>query len=144
MSMMSSPSTGPSPTDPSSPEPVLAEPPAASIAVEGGDPVIGQLGSFSWNNGGSSSPGLDGAPIHVGAGEPVTLSLAAPVDVAGWQVSRVRPGDHNGVGAALMAAGSGPPIQFQAPPPGTWSVEVHIAFAGNLGSAAYYWEMQAD
>ena len=34
------------------------EPPAASIAVEGGDPVTGQLGTFTWGDGGSDSPWL--------------------------------------------------------------------------------------
>ena len=29
------------------------EPPAASLPVEGGDPVVGDLGSFTWMNGGS-------------------------------------------------------------------------------------------
>jgi hypothetical protein len=125
-------------------EPAVPEPPAASIAVEGGDPVIGELGSFSWNNSGSSSPGLDGAPIHVGAGEPVTLTLAAPVGIAEWQVSRVRPGNDDWVGAVSMGSGSAMPVLFEAPPSGTWSVEVRVVFSGHLGSAAYYWRFQVD
>jgi hypothetical protein len=122
----------------------LPEPPAASIVVEGGDPVVGELGSFSWNNAGSASPGLDGSPIHVGAREPMTLSLAEPVGIAGWQVSRVLPGNHDRVGAIGMGDGSGGRVAFQAPPDGTWSVEVRVEFAGNLGSAAYYWRMEVD
>jgi hypothetical protein len=125
-------------------EPDVPEPPAAEIAVEGGDPVVGELGSFSWNNIGSSSPGLDGAPIHVGAGEPVTLTLAAPIGIAGWQVSRVRPGNHDWVGAVSMGSGSAMPVLFEAPPTGTWSVEVRVVFSGHLGSAAYYWRFQVD
>ena len=36
--------------------PSTSEPPAASLSVEGGDPVVGQLGSFTWNGGGSDGP----------------------------------------------------------------------------------------
>ena len=43
-----------------------ADPPVASIGVEGGDPVVGQLGTYAWAGGGSSSPWLPGAPIAVG------------------------------------------------------------------------------
>ena len=129
---------------PPSVEPGVSEPPAAWIAVEGGDPVVGELGSFSWNNSGSSSPGLDGTPIHVGAGEPVTMTLASPVDIDRWQVSRVLPGNRDGVGAISMAEGTGQPVSFAAPSTGVWSVEVQVSFAGNLGSAAYYWRMAVD
>jgi hypothetical protein len=125
-------------------EPPLPEPPAASIAVEGGDPVVGELGSFSWNNAGSASPGLDGTSIHIGAGEPVTMMLAAGIGIASWQVSRVLPGNRDRVGAMSMGEGSRQPVAFQAPPAGTWSVEVRVEFAGNLGSATYYWRMKVD
>ena len=60
---------------------VAAEPPAASLAVEGGDPVVGQLGSFTWGDGGSDSPWLPGAPIPVGAGERLTVAIADGVGV---------------------------------------------------------------
>ena len=50
------------------------EPPAASLAVEGGDPVTGQLGTFTWGDGGSDSPWLPGAPIAVGTGEQLTVT----------------------------------------------------------------------
>ena len=53
-----------------------AEPPAAALAVEGGDPVTGQLGTFTWGDGGSDSPWLPGAPIAVGTGEQLTVSIA--------------------------------------------------------------------
>jgi hypothetical protein len=72
------------------------------------------------------------------------MALAAPVAIASWQVSRVLPGNHDGVGAISMGEGSGQPVAFPAPPAGTWSVEVRVGFAGNLGSAAYYWRMDVD
>ena len=43
---------------------VSAEPPAATLAAEGGDPVAGQLGSYTWAGGGSDSPWLPGRTDH--------------------------------------------------------------------------------
>ncbi len=126
------------------PEPPIPEPPAASIAVEGGDAVVGQLGSFGWKNGGSDGPWLDGSPIHVGAGEQLVLALAEPVAIDTWQVSRVPPGSRDGIGSIGMAEGSGEPVTFVAPPSGSWSVSVNVLFADNLGSAAYYWLVEVD
>lgn len=124
-------------------EPPMPEPPAASVAVEGGDPVVGALGSFTWENSGSDGPWRPGNPIHVGSGERLTLFLADPVGVANWTVSRA-PAGANGSGAVGMAQGSGEPVSFGAPPPGSWSVSVDVWFANNLGSAAYYWLMEVD
>lgn len=123
----------------------MPEPPAASVAVEGGDPVVGELGSFSWENSGSDAPWLPGNPIHVGSGEQLTLTLAEPVEIADWTVSRQAPGASlDGVGAVGMAEGSAGPVTFAAPPPGSWSVSVDVWFADNLGSASYYWLMKVD
>lgn len=120
-------------------EPSMPEPPAASIAVEGGDPVVGELGTFTWMNGGSDAPWLDGSPIHVGAGETLVLALAEDFPIATWKVSRVAPGSRDGVGAVAMGQGSGEPITFHAPPPGSWSVVVSVRFAVNDGTALYFW-----
>lgn len=126
------------------PEPPIPEPPAASIAVEGGDAVVGQLGSFGWKNGGSDAPWLDGSPIHVGAGEQLVLTLAEPISIDAWQVSRVVPGRRDGMGSEGMAEGSGEPVTFGAPPSGSWSVSVNVWFADHLGSASYYWLIDVD
>jgi hypothetical protein len=137
------PSEGP-PTPEPTPEPPIPEPPAASVAVEGGDPVVGELGSFGWKNAGSDSPWLDGSPIHVGAGEQLMFTLAEPVAIDTWQVNRVLPGSRDGIGSVGMGEGSGEPITFDAPPSGSWSVGVNVLFADNLGSAAYYWRIDVD
>lgn len=125
-------------------EPSRAEPPAASIAVDGGDPVEGQLGSFTWQNSGSDAPWLDGSPIHIGAGERLTLTLADPLGVANWTASRVAPGNRDGSAAVGMGEGSGEPVAFDAPPHGSWSVSVNVWFSDNRGSAAYYWLVAVD
>lgn len=141
------PSIEPSaPADRSAPtitEPPIPEPPAASIAVEGGDPVIAQLGSFAWLNSGSDAPWIRGAPIHVGTGERLTLTFAAPVDLEIWHVART-PATTLGSGIVGMAEGTSGPVTFAAPPPGSWSVSVSVWFAHNAGSASYYWLLTVD
>lgn len=134
----------PSPARSSTAEPGMAEPPAASIAVEGGDPVIGQLGTFTWENGGSGAPWLDGSAMHVGPGERFALTLADPLEIAEWSVSRVIPGNRDGTGALAMDEGSGWPVLFDAPPSGAWSVQVKVRFANDLGDALYYWMIAVD
>ena len=140
-----------SPPDPSAasssaaaPSPLVAasfsatEPPAASLAVEGGDPVTGQVGTFTWGDGGSDSPWLPGSPIVVGTGELLTVTIAAPIGVATWSAKRIPEGATGGSGATGLGTG-GPPIAFDAPEAGTWSVQVIVDFDGGLGSATYYW-----
>ena len=117
-------------------------PPAASLRVEGGDPVVGQVGSFTWAGGGSDSPWLPGARIRVGAGERLSLALAPATAIGLWAARRVAPGTLDGAGAVSLGEGRGEPIAFAAPGPGTWSVQVAVRFAGELGSATYYWQVE--
>jgi len=133
----------PSSPAPSTPEPPMPEPPAASLQVEGGDPVVGALGGFTWMNGGSAAPWLPGRPIHVGRGEQLTFALAEPVAVAAWTVSR-SPGAAVGTDIVGMADGTGEPLTFDAPPAGSWSIAVDVTFEDNLGSAAYFWLVAVD
>ena len=120
------------------PSAAATEPPAATLAVEGGDPVAGQLGTFIWGDGGSDSPWLPGSPIAVGTGERLTVALADGVGVATWSARRVPAGTTDGSGAVGLGTG-GPPIVFEAPATGSWSVQVTVDFDGGLGSASYYW-----
>jgi hypothetical protein len=112
------------------------------MAADGGDPVVGQLGSYTWADGGSDSPWLPGAPIRVGTGEPLTVSIADGITIAGWSARRVPAGTLDGTDAVALGSG-GPPVTFAAPAAGTWSVQVVVRFAGGLGSAAYYWQVVA-
>jgi hypothetical protein len=114
------------------------EPPAATLAVEGGDPVVGELGTFTWGDGGSDSPWLPGSPIAAGTGERLTVSIAGPVAVATWSAKRIAEGAVGGSGATSLGTG-GPPIAFDAPETGSWSVQVTVDFNGGFGSATYYW-----
>ena len=117
---------------------LATEPPAATLAVEGGDPVTGQLGTFIWGDGGSDSPWLPGSPITVGAGERLTVTIADGVGIATWSAKRVASRTTDGSGAVGLGTG-GPPIAFDAPGIGSWSVVVTVDFDGGLGSASYYW-----
>jgi hypothetical protein len=121
----------------------MPTPPAASIAEEGGDPVVGDLGSFTWQNSGSDSPWIPGTPIRVGAGEHLTLSLADPVAIENWQADYVPRADLQAVPSVGLGEGTAEPISFDAPPPGQWSVSVSVWFAVG-GSAAYYWSVEVE
>jgi hypothetical protein len=138
--LAASPPPGTAPIPVASPSIPSAEPPPATLAAEGGDGVAGQLGSFTWNGGGSDSPWLPGTPVDVGAGEPLTVTVADGVAVSDWSARRVPAGSANGIGA--VALGGGPaPVTFRAPGPGSWSVQVLVRFADELGSASYYWQL---
>lgn len=118
-------------------------PPEAFLAAEGGDPVAGQLGSFVWLQSGSDSPWLPGAPIAVGSGEPLTVSLDPDGDIRAW-AARYVPADAAGPeGATTLGEGSGPP-RFEAPGPGDWTVEVVVEFAAGVGDASYFWRLEVE
>jgi hypothetical protein len=114
------------------------EPPAASLKAEGGDPVVGQLGSYTWNGQGSDSPWLPGSPIRVGAGEPLAVTIAGQPAIDDWTVQRVAGGATGGAGAVAMGSGQDAPIGFVAPAAGSWSILVDVRFPGG-SDAAYYW-----
>ena len=105
--------------------------------------MAGELGSFAWMNSGSDAPWLPGAPIHIGHGERLTLKLTDPVRLANWTVART-PAATFGSGVVGMGGGSGQTVSFGAPPRGSWSLNVSVWFADNLGSAAYYWLITVD
>lgn len=116
------------------------EPPAASLAAEGGDPVLGQLGSYVWADGGSDSPWLQGTPITVGAAEPLAMVVRPGVRIATWAARMVPAGASSPAGAVSLGEGTGSP-RFEAPGPGAWTVTVQVRFADELGSAAYFWAL---
>lgn len=145
----------PEPTSPGSsgesgaavtPDQTLEPPPDATLQVEGGDPVVGELGSFGWKDGGSDSPYLPGFPIRVGNGERLTFRMVSPVTIGNWQISRVPPSSvPDGVdGLVGIGEGTGNAISFPAPPKGTWAVSVSVWFTEPLGSAVYYWKVTVD
>jgi hypothetical protein len=136
-----SPPTPAPPTEASVPSAaLLGSPPIARLAVEGGDPVDGQLGTYTWGGGGSDSPWLPGAPIEAGAGEPMEVTFEPVVGISAWR-GRIVPGAAGGpAGATVLAEGSGP-VRFGAPPAGAWTLEVQVTFAAGMGTASYAWAL---
>jgi len=114
-------------------------PPEATLAADGGDPVVGQLGSYTWDGAGSDSPWLPGTPISVGAMEPLTVRVGDDTPVGSWAARRTPGVSASDADAVPVAEGSGP-ITFPAPGPGDWTVRVEVRFAGG-GSAAYAWRL---
>jgi hypothetical protein len=155
--VIGSPSPSAPPVDPSpaaSPSPALSapssaapapngdRPPDAHLAAEGGDPVAGQLGSYTWADDGSDSPWLRGAPVTVGTGEPLSITLDPPVGVASWRARSVPSTADGPDGAVVLGEGVGAPA-FAAPGAGAWTIEVHVTFADGAGDASYYWMVAA-
>lgn len=134
------------PTAPSGPPPSPAgqvAPPDAVLAAEGGDPVTGQLGTYVWFDTGSDAPWLPGAPLRVGAGEPLTVRLVPDGPVAGWEARYVPAAAKGPAGAVELGEGTGE-IAFGAPSLGDWTVEVSIEFGGGAGEAHYFWRLEVE
>ena len=138
VTVLPSPSHAPSPSAPpaATPDP----PPAASLSAEGGDPVAGELGSYTWGGVGSDSPWLPGAPIAVGAREPLAVTFAGGPAVAHWTARRARAGATSPIGAVPAGGGAGP-VAIDAPAAGSWTLAVTVEFAGGIGSATWYWRL---
>ena len=117
-----------------------AGPPDASLAAEGGDAVVGQLGSYTWGDGGSDSPWLPGTPMAVGAGEPLSVTLADGTPIGAWTAVRAPAESETGAGKVEVGEGSGV-VAFSIAPPGRWTVAVTIGFVAG-GSATWYWQLE--
>jgi hypothetical protein len=133
----------PAPSAPAASEPAITEPPAAALAAEGGDPIAGQLGTYIWGDGGSDAPWLPGAPIRVGAGELLTVTLEPDVGIAAWRARYVPAASTDPAGATALGSGSGSP-SFPAPADGPWTVEVAIDFSADQGTASYFWRLDVE
>lgn len=118
-------------------------PPDARLSAEGGDPVTGQLGTYTWGDSGSDSPWLPGAPIAVGAGEPLTVTLDGSAPVASWRALHVPATADGPAGGVELGSGSGAPA-FAAPGPGSWTVDLEVVFADDLGTAHYAWRLDVE
>lgn len=128
---------------PVSPTDATAGPPAARLAAEGGDPVEGQLGTYTWGDGGSDSPWLSGAPIAVGAGEPLTVTLDGTPSIASWTAIHVPVTADGPAGGVVLGSGTGVPT-FAAPGSGSWTVDLEVVFADGLGTAHYAWRLDVE
>ncbi len=128
------------------PEPTVAgvdSPPDALLAAEGGDPVLGQLGTYTWSHAGTDSasdaPWQWGTPMTIGAGEPLTVAFQPTIEIESWRAVYVpaRAGPEN---AVSLGDGTGAPA-FLAPDVGRWTVAVEIKFLAGVGTALYFWQL---
>jgi hypothetical protein len=120
-----------------------AGPPIAALAAEGGDPTDGQLGTYTWGDGGSDAPWLPGARMAVGSGEPLTVSFRPVATIDEWSARAVPSTADGPAGATALGQGSAAP-RFVAPDAGTWTVEVHVVFGNAAGTASYFWKLAVD
>jgi hypothetical protein len=116
-------------------------PPMAGLAAEGGDPVTGQLGSYTWHDAGSDAPWLPGTPLTVGAGEPLTVRFDPPTAISSWRARVVPATNTDAAGARSLGEGSATPPMFDAPDVGRWTVELQVLFAADAGDAVWFWSL---
>jgi hypothetical protein len=135
----SGPTLDPTAEPTGTPDPA-AVPPTASIAVDGGDPVVAQLGTYTWGGMGSDSPWLPGTPIGVGGGETLHVTFDRTIDVADW-AARYVPSLATGPDGALPLGPGDELGAFTTPPTGSWTVEVRVSFADGAGEASYFWQV---
>jgi hypothetical protein len=115
----------------------------ASLAVEGGDPVEGSLGTYTWGDVGSDAPWLQGAPISVGPGEPMTMTVSPASGIDSWEARLAPPGADGPQGSRTIGRGRGLPV-IEPPEGGAWTLEVRVVFAGGLGEARYFWRLGVE
>ena len=104
--------------------------------------MTGQLGTYSWAGGGSSSPWLPGAPIAVAAGERMTVMVLPVVVITDWTARLAPAADAGGAQAVVIGSGTGVPI-MDVPGPGEWTLAVTVRF-GEFGSATYAWRLDVS
>ena len=122
---------------------IATGPPVAALAAEGGDATDGQLGTYTWGDGGSDAPWLPGERMAVGAGEPLTVTFRPATAIETWSARAVPASAEGPAGATSLGQGSGAP-RFAAPGAGTWTVEVRAVFANAVGEASYFWQLAVD
>ncbi len=116
-------------------------PPDAALLVPDGDPVIGQLGSYTWGDSGSDSPWLPGAIAPADGSRSLRFGLSFDVPVAEWRARYATPGEAAPARPVGLAVGA-LPLEVAAPPVGSWTVALTVVFAGGRGDATYYWRVE--
>lgn len=142
------PSTPPLATPATSPVPASDQlpgagdlPPEAALLVPDGDPVVGQLGSYTWRETGSDAPWLPGTPVAVDAARSLRFALSFDVPVDTWSARYAAPGELSPTLVTPLDIG-GAPLEVEPPPAGRWSLAMTITFGDGLGSATYYWQVE--
>lgn len=138
------PARTPSPTasPPATPAPTLEPPPGATL-VAGTTQAPGSIGSWTWAGGTNAAPWLPASaldPVPLPAG-PVRIELGG-TGIESWTAQVAPVDDTAGVGATILAEGTGPPA-FDAPDESAWVLAVQVVFDQGRGDAVYYWHVVA-
>jgi hypothetical protein len=134
------PTASPTPAPATSePVPTSLQPPNALLAVGGGRPTVGALGTYTWLGTGSDAPWLRGAPVKLPPGGAATVALEPPVALTSWSLKKTKPGDTDGSTARPIASGTGA-VTFTVPSDGG-TILLTVDFAANAGTANYFWAL---
>jgi len=128
---------------PTAPPTAGDEPPAAELRAAGGPALPGQLGTYTWRDGGSDAPWLPGTPVAVAAGSELVIGLAPDLPVDSWR-ARYAPAGADGPARAESLGEGGGSIVLAPPPAGRWTLEVHVTFGASLGDAHYFWQLDIE
>lgn len=135
------PPVTPEPSPTSSGESVTPQPPAAVLNFPGGQPTVGDLGTYVYRGAGSAAPWLPGEPVAVPpAGALCQVFLSEPLRVTSWRARVAPAGRAPGIGQEReIATGEGPMI-FELPT-GAWTLQLSVQFGDGIGEATWYWQL---
>ena len=135
----------------SSPELTLPSGPPAAVLNVAGRSVTGDLGTFTWSQGGtefgSHAPWLPGEDAGaVAPGARVQVAFDPALRVRSWSL-RVAPAGRQGESTMALASGSGAPVAADvALEAGVWEIELSVELGSSgddrgRGSATYHWRV---
>lgn len=136
------------------PEPTLPSGPPAAVLTVAGRTITGDLGSFTWSQGGtefgSDGPWLPGEDAGtVPAGARVQVAFEPGLRVRSWSI-RAAPAGRQGEPALPLASGSGAPVTAGiALEDGAWEIQLDVELGASgddrgRGSATYYWRLEVS
>lgn len=128
------------PSEAASRPPLDDLPPDAAVLVAGADPLLGQLGGYTWGNGGSDAPWLQGTRGAVPPDRPLQFGLSRDVAIDAWSVAYAAAGLPSPE-RLIPLDPTGAPLEVVPPPAGRWTVVLRVRFGQGLGDAAWYWTL---
>jgi hypothetical protein len=124
-----------------------SRPPAAVLSVNGQGRREGELGTYVYRGAGSDSPWLPARSLEsvaVPAGARLGVRLADRRLIGAWSARVAAAADEQGVPTRPLAdepdaSRRWAALEFTAPGPGSWVLEVSLDYGDGSGSGAYFW-----